>query len=94
MRRQLRSNSVKKMKVVTPGGRTVMHFKKGRHNHQQCANCGIKLNRVTLDPHQIRSLAKSSRRPERRFPELCVKCSREMLKVKMLGGTLEKKVFG
>jgi len=89
MRRCLRSGSVKKMKVVTPGGRTVVHFKEEKPNYQQCGNCGVKLARS----RELQT-AKSSKRPERRFPEFCVECSRETLKVRLLGGTLEKKVLG
>ena len=86
MRKQLRSRSMKKMQVVTPGGRTVTHFKRGKPGYPHCGNCGVKLpTRGTA--------AKSSRRPERRFPELCVSCSREALKLKIRGGTLEKLVM-
>lgn len=75
MRRQLRSRSIKKVQVVTPGGRTVTHFKREKTGMQHCGKCGARL--------QIRGTAsKSSRRPERRFPGLCAGCSREALKLK------------
>lgn len=89
MNRKLRSGSVKRTRVVTPGGRTSTHFRGEKPGYQQCGNCGVKLVRSRMPQS-----TKSSRRPERRFPELCVKCSREMLKVRLLGGELERKAFG
>lgn len=81
MRRQLRSRTAwKRYNVVTPGGRTVMHFKKARPSYHTCGRCGAKLNRPRLLPTEIRKIRKTERRPERRFPELCAACSRSALK--------------
>ncbi len=86
MRKQLRSRSVKKVQVVTPGGRTVTHFKGAKPGMPHCGNCGVKMQR------RGRS-SKSSKRAERRFPGLCVRCSREAVKLKPSGGTPEKLVM-
>lgn len=81
MRRQLRSRTAwKRTSVVTPGGRTVVHFRKSRPAYHTCGGCGAKLNKPRVTPAQMKSFRKTERRPERRFPELCPRCSRMMLK--------------
>lgn len=83
MRRALRVK--KRIQVVTPGGKNVIHFKKGKPSHAKCGNCGKKLNRPRLNPIQVRKLSKVQRRPERPFPYLCSRCMREYLKEKLRG---------
>jgi large subunit ribosomal protein L34e len=94
MRKQLRSSAIKKMQVVTPGGRTVVHYKNSKLDYPRCGSCGVKLARRRLSIIDTAALSKSSRRPERRFPGFCVKCSREALKLKVRGGELEMIVKG
>ncbi len=80
MRRQLRSSSINKTKVTTPGGRTVIHFKVGKPQYAHCGNCGTKLNRAKLNPNEIKKLTKVQRRPERPLPGLCPSCMRSQMK--------------
>lgn len=85
MRRALRTRSVKKIKVRTPGGKLVTHFRKKKPNYAKCGSCGRKIMRARLRPYQIRKLSKSQRRPTRPFPNLCSKCMREVFKQKIRG---------
>jgi len=80
MRRAQRTRNRKKIKRVTPGGRNVIHFGKKKHGQHVCGNCGAKLNRIALKVNELRKMCKSSKRPERKYPELCAKCSRLKLK--------------
>lgn len=80
MRRALRIRAVKKTRVVTPGGRTVFHFKLTKPAHAVCGMCGAKLNRAKLTPSQLKRLPKVQRRAERPLPHLCSKCMREEMK--------------
>jgi len=80
MRRALRTRTKKKIKVVTPGGRTVVHIKKKKPAYHKCGVCGAKLNRAKLNPTQLKKLPKVRRRPERPLPHLCPRCMREELK--------------
>lgn len=75
--------STKRFKVKTPGGKTVIHFKRRRPSYGTCKNCGKKLNRAKLDISEIRKLSKTEKRPERPFPELCSRCMREYFKEKV-----------
>lgn len=80
MQRRLRSRSVKKTRLVTPGGRTVLRFKTERANYAHCGNCGAKLNRAKLNTRDSRKLTKVQRRAERPLPELCPSCMRSQMK--------------
>ena len=80
MRRQLRTRSVKKVRIVTPGNRTVVHFKQAKPSPAICGMCGAKLNRSKLIPAQLKRLPKVQRRAERPFPHLCSKCMRTEIK--------------
>jgi large subunit ribosomal protein L34e len=94
MRKQLRSSMIKKMQVVTPGGRTVVHYKYSKPDYPRCGSCGVKLSVRRLSTVEAGAFSKSSRRPERRFPGFCARCSREALKLKVRGGELEMLVKG
>jgi len=84
MRRQLRSRVAwKRRRIVTPGGKNVVKFKKSRPAYHVCPRCGAKLTTPRLTPVLIRKLTKVQRRPERRFPELCSYCSRLAIKEMM-----------
>lgn len=74
----------KRIKVKTPGGKTVQHFKKIRASYQRCGNCGAKLNVARLDSNEIREFPKSKRRPERPYPNLCSGCMREVFKQRVV----------
>jgi large subunit ribosomal protein L34e len=85
MRKSLRTRAVKKMRVVTPGKRTVIHFKQSKPAPAVCGMCGHKLNRSKLTPIEVRRLSKVQRRPERPLPHLCPKCMREEMKKRIRG---------
>jgi large subunit ribosomal protein L34e len=77
VRRALRSRSLKRRQVRTPGGRNVVQYRKKKPSHHKCGKCGVKLNRSKLRVTQTSKLSKTQRRPERPYPELCSKCMRE-----------------
>lgn len=81
MRRKKRTR--KRTKIKTPSGKTVWRFKKRKVSRAVCSSCGAKLNRPRLNPLELRKISKVKRRPERPFPELCSKCMREVLKLKV-----------
>jgi len=81
----IRARTIKRVKIKTPGGKTVMHFKKKKHGYSVCSRCGAKLNRPKLNPTQMKKLPKTKKRPERPFPELCSKCMRGYFKEKVRG---------
>jgi len=77
------SKSIKRVKIKTSGGKTVIHFKKRKPSYAVCKNCGAKLNKPKLSVKQLKNLPKTKKRPERPFPELCSKCMREYFKSKV-----------
>lgn len=80
MRRALRTRARKKVKVRTPGGKTVVHIKAKRPNYHHCYSCGAKLNKARLLPIEAKKISKVQRRPERPLPELCSRCMREVFR--------------
>jgi len=83
MRRSMRTRAIKRFYVRTPGKRTVLHFRQKKTSHATCGSCCKKLNRPRLTSMEVRKLSKSSRRPERPYPELCSKCMREKIKSRL-----------
>ena len=83
MRRAQRTR--KKMKIVTPGARTVVHFKQKKPSHTKCGNCGMKISRSRLNPIELKRTPKVRRRPERPLPHLCPVCMREEIKKRVRG---------
>jgi len=75
--------SKRKYFVKTPGGRTVIHFKKERTSHATCRKCGARLNRLKLSVKEMKNLTKTKKRPERPMPDLCSKCMRKYFKDKV-----------
>lgn len=80
MNKGLRTRAVRKTAVVTPGKRTVIHFKQSKPAAVVCGVCGAKLGRAKLTPAQLKRLPKVQRRAERPFPHLCSRCMREEMK--------------
>ena len=80
MRKQLRSTSIKKVKVRTPGNIVKVHFKIERGSYAHCGGCDAKLNRIRVTTAGARTMAKSHKRPERPLPHLCSSCMREQMK--------------
>ncbi len=77
-----RSRSYKRTFKKTPGGKTVLHYKKKKPSKHTCANCGKILHSVPRGrPYQIRKLSKTKKRPNRPYGGyLCSECSRDVFK--------------
>ncbi len=82
VRPALRSRSLRRRKIRTPGGRTASRFEKRRPSPARCAICGRILNGVPrLRPVDLRKLPKTSRRPERPYGGyICPQCLAKLLK--------------
>lgn len=76
-----KSRSMKLKFVRTPGGRTVVHYKKKKVSKSKCAECGTQLaGTVRERAMKLRKISKSKKRPERPFGGyLCSKCSRKKI---------------
>jgi len=79
-----KSRSLRKVFVKTPGGKTVVHYKKRKPQAPKCS-CGAKLMGVPKDiPVKVKRLAKSEKKPERPYGgNLCSKCMRKKIKEKL-----------
>ncbi len=77
----LRSRSVKRVKVRTPGGKTVTHYRSKKTGKPQCADCGKVLPGVPRESRaKMRNMPKTAKRPERPFGGvLCSPCSRKKI---------------
>ena len=84
VRRALRSRSLRKIKVKTPGGRVVTHYRKKKPQKAHCASCGDVLKGVPKErPYKMQNMPKTKKRPERPYGGiLCSKCSRSLFKQK------------
>ena len=75
---RFKSRTLRRVFVRTPGGNTVLHYKRRKPAKSQCAGCGAILQGV---PHVrqlvMRNMPKTARRPERPYGGvLCSKCTR------------------
>lgn len=79
--RKLRSRSLRRVYVKTPGGKTVLHYRRSKPKIGHC-KCGAKLKGVARErPYKMMNMAKTKKRPERPYGGvLCSKCLREFLK--------------
>ena len=86
VKRRLRSRSLKRRKVRTPGNRLVIHYRRRKPKVAKCARCGKPLHGVPrLRPSELRKLPKSKRRPDRPYGgNLCSECMREVMKEKVV----------
>ena len=77
-----RSRTYKRTFRRTPGGKTVLHYKKKKPKTHHCAECGKLLHGVPRGrPYQIRKLSKSKKRPNRPYGgNLCTECTRRLFK--------------
>jgi len=71
--------SMKRVKRVLPGGRTVFHFKKKKVGKHKCP-CGAKLNRPAMRAIKLAKLPKVQRRSNRPLANLCPGCMREEIR--------------
>ncbi|MDR1721666.1 MAG: 50S ribosomal protein L34e [Methanobrevibacter sp.] len=79
---RFRSRSYKRTFKKTPGGVTVLRYKKKKPSKHVCAECGQVLHGVPRGrPYEIRKLSKSKKRPNRPYGgQLCSKCARKIFK--------------
>jgi large subunit ribosomal protein L34e len=82
VRPRLRSRSIKRKKVRTPGNRVVIHYERKKPRIAKCAICKKPLHGVPrLNPSGMRKLAKTKKRPERPYGgNLCSECMREVFR--------------
>lgn len=68
--------------VRTPGGRTVVHFKRKKPSKAKCSNCSKILHGVPRElPFKMENLSKTKKRPERPYGGvLCSCCTRLLLR--------------
>ena len=79
----LRSTSFRKLKRVTPSGRSVTHYERRTFSMPHCAICSAELNGISLSKNGGRSRRKNSRV----FSGiLCSKCTAEVV---TLGSRIE-----
>ena len=71
----------RKIKVKTPGGKLVLHYKKKKPGKAKCSNCGKPLHGVPRErPYKMRTMAKTKKRPSRPFGGvLCSACMRKKI---------------
>ena len=77
----LRSRSLRRVKVRTPGGRVVIHYERRKPGWARCGLCGAILSGVPRErPSRLRKLAHTERRPERPYGGvICPRCLRRGL---------------
>ena len=77
---RLRSRSLRKVYVKTPGGKTVIHYRFKKPKLAKCASCGATLKGTqNKRPNKMKKLPKTKKRPTRPHPNLCSKCMRKKL---------------
>ncbi len=78
---RLRTKTFRKIKVKTPGGKTVTHYKKRKPSKAVCAMCKKPLSGVPRErPSKMQNMAKSKKRPERPYGGVyCSACSRKVI---------------
>lgn len=66
--------------MKTPGGRTIVHYKRRKPKRAKCGRCGARLSGVARErPYRMEKMAKSKKRPTRPYGGfLCSKCMREL----------------
>lgn len=79
---RFRSRSYKRIKRTTPGGKSVVHYRRKKVKKACCCNCGSPLPGVaSYRRGKMDKLSKTKKRPERPFGgNLCSKCTREKIK--------------
>jgi len=77
---RLRSRSLRKVYVKTPGARTVIHYKFKKPKLSKCSSCGATLKGIpSKRPNEMKKLSKTKKRPSRPYPNLCSKCMRKKI---------------
>lgn len=75
-----RSRSLRRIYVKTPGGRTVVHYKRRKPKAAKCGKCGAVLKGIARErPYKMRKMAKSKKRVSRPYGgNLCSRCMMEL----------------
>lgn len=75
-----RSRTYRRVHVKTPGGRTVLRYRKRKPSAARCS-CGALLKGVPRErPYKFKKIPQSSRKPTRPFGgNLCSKCMRALI---------------
>ena len=88
-----RSRSLRRIKVVTPGNRNKVAYKKRKPSKAVCSRCRALLKGVPRErPYKMQNMPKTMKRPERPYGGvLCSKCMREMMAKKARTASTEVK---
>ena len=75
-----KSRTLRRVKVRTPGGNVVVHYRRRKPAKAQCAVCGDVLKGVAR-ANKLRNLPKTDKRPERPYGGvLCSRCMRQKIR--------------
>jgi large subunit ribosomal protein L34e len=76
-----RSRTFRRVYRKTPGGKTVLQYKKRQPARAVCAECGAVLAGVPRErPYKMQRMPKTKKRPERPYGGvLCSKCTRKKM---------------
>ncbi len=79
-----KSKTLRKVKVRTPGKKTVTHYKKRQPGKATCTMCGDVLKGVANErPFRMKNIPKTKKRPERPYGGvLCSRCTRKTIVAK------------
>ena len=77
-----RSRSLRRVSVKTPGGKTVVHYRRRKPSPAKCRTCGVVLKGTPRAlPSKMKNMSKTTKRPERPYGGvLCSKCMRSKFK--------------
>lgn len=91
VKRSLRSRSLRKLKVKTPGGRSVIHYGERKNAAARCAVCKRPLHGTPRARDSgMAKLSRTEKRPERPFGgNLCSSCSRREIKRRLFASAQE-----
>ncbi|MBD3304215.1 50S ribosomal protein L34e [Candidatus Woesearchaeota archaeon] len=76
-----KSRTFRRVKVKTPGGKTVTQYKRRKPSKAKCADCKAVLKGVTRAlPKKMQNTPKTKKRPARAYAGvLCTKCTRKKI---------------
>jgi large subunit ribosomal protein L34e len=76
-----KSRSMRRVFRRTPGGKTVMAFKKRKPSKAKCAGCGKQLAGIPRErPRKMQNMPKTAKRPDRPYGGiLCAPCTRKKI---------------
>lgn len=82
VKRMLRSRSLKRKKVRTPGNKLVIQYRRKKPSPAKCGKCKKPLHGIPRERQTtMRNLPKSKKRPERPYGgNLCSSCMRNVIR--------------